>query len=80
MTHATSVAPKAFSVNGSAITNDLNIKKSAKHSVFDLRDPARLSAGCGGNSDLNGFEYGSTTVDIGSIPAPIITTPSAERF
>jgi hypothetical protein len=29
---------------------------------------------------FNGFEYGSTTVDIGSIPAPIITTPSAERF
>ncbi len=26
---------------------------------------------------FNGFEYGSTTVDIGSIPAPIITTPSA---
>jgi len=52
MTHATSVAPKAFSVNGSAITNDLNIKKSAKHSVFYLRDPARLSAGFGGNSEL----------------------------
>ena len=26
---------------------------------------------------FNGFEYGSATVDIGSIPAPIITTPSA---